>query len=436
MPGGPAPPADLVPKPSVSNWKPVAINFGNKAASPAASSAAATETGAATTEKKDIPKAFSIKPFSFSGAFGKPPMPAATDDKKDSTDTSATTASASADKTQETSVASAAAPSAATSAATPAEGDAPTTVTSPLAKPGFKFAVSTQWSFGPKTPALGANATVPAATDGEAAKVAPATTMKWNFGGNKPAGTAGAAGATEYKPGALSTHFVGGAKSTSATGFKPFQFGKNIAPAKPSEPAKEVLESLDKASSSVDASSSLADSAPVTIATGDENEDHLFKADAKLMEFDLTSKTWVERGVGSFKINQLKDESNTNKIQKYRMLMHMKTTLKLILNSFVYVGMTATAIDNPTVVKFSATPMPIAPKKEEDTVGAAAGTEDAAPKPAPIAQPAISLFTIRFRDAETAALCLKTINDALAAKAADSSASSSAAPAASEVKAE
>lgn len=416
IPGGAAPPAELVPKPSVSNWKPVAINFGNKPATSAATSSATTTTASttATTEKKEVPKAFSIKPFSFSAtaALGNPPMPAeASADGKDSTETTDAT-----EKKEGTSTASA--PTATDAASSDA---ASTTGASPLAKPGFKFAVSTTWSFGPKTPVLGAGA--PAATDGtsDAPKAAPATTMKWNFAGNKPP-AAPAKTATDFKPGLLSTHFVGGAKSTAATGFKPFQFGKNIAPAKPSEPSKEVLESLDKASSSVDSKAALIDSTPVTISTGDENEDHLFKADAKLMEFDLNTKIWVERGVGSFKINQLKDESNTNKIQKYRMLMHMKTTFKLILNSFVYVGMTATAIDNPTVVKFSATPMPIAPKKEEDAAAPAAAEDSEASKasaqPA-AAQPAISLFTIRFRDAETAALCLKTINDALAAKAAD-----------------
>ena len=412
VPSDPAPPAELVPKPSVAAWKPVSLNFGGigkstAAATPAAPSAApevtsAASTTASSTPAAPVPNAFAKPPpFSFSSAIGKPPAPAASEEKKDpkTADSSASKGDSSTDKSEST----------------------------PLVTTGFKFGASTTWlGLAKKT------GDASAASAEDSGKPAPATTMKWNFLGKSaaPAATAASTAAASdastsgasFKP-SLSTHFgksaSGAAAGGSFSGFKTnFQFGKDVQPPKASEPNKQVLESLDKTSSATDSAKALVDSAPVVTLTGDEGEDTLFKADAKLSEIDIAKGEWIERGVGSFKINQLKDETKTNKIDKYRMLMHVKTTLKLIVNSFIYVGMTAELAGegpSPVRVKFSATPVPVAPKPSSSSEE---GKDDESSKTPAAPQPAISVFALRFRDAETAALCLKTMKDAIAAKSA------------------
>lgn len=442
----PAPPASMVPKPSVGNWAPVTLNFGAARPAAVADKEKTASTPSTTTSASSVPKAFSNKPFSLSSTIGKPPVPATAEgETKTENGASAATGSAS------TASGSASTASDSATAASSTTGGS----SNPLIKQGFKFNVSTTWSHDSKPSGLfgkSSAATTPSSAGGDA-KVAPATTMKWNFLGTKTAASPGApgsstatgssspaagssstasgAGSADFKPAPLSTHF-GASKTSSFTGLKTnFQFGKNVPPAKPSEPSKEVLSSLADASSAhVDSAKTLADTAPVETKTGEEDEEVLFKADAKLNEFDLTTKTWVERGVGTFRINQLKDESKSHKINKFRLLMHVKTTLKLILNSFIFVGMSASIIDDkPTCIKFSATPMPVAPKSKEDEAGntdasaAAPAAAPAAPAASAAAAPqsAISIFIVRFRDTETAALCLKHINDSIAAKTASSS---------------
>lgn len=156
-----------------------------------------------------------------------------------------------------------------------------------------------------------------------------------------------------------------------------------------------------------DGAKEFASHSAVPTFTGEENESTLFDGYAKLYEFDNATKNWTERGVGQFRINHLKDEAK----QVYRLLMRTQTTLKLILNSPLFASMTALPMDKqPTCIKFTAIPIPGSTVKGADEAGEAAVEANHA-------NPGIALFNVRFKTAETAALALKTINDALSAKA-------------------
>lgn len=232
--------------------------------------------------------------------------------------------------------------------------------------------------------------------------------MKWNFLG-KTGGAAAAPGAAktgDFKPAPLSSHFT--AKSTGAFGGLKtnFQFGKNVAPAKAGEPSKEVLQSLERADAAP--AKSLADATPVETLTGEEEENVLFEAEAKLHQFDLATKAWVERGVGTFRLNQLKSDAS-----RYRLVMHLKTTLRIILNSPLYIGMNCSINEKQaSCVKFSAIPIPVPVKKNAED--GSATTEETQEASNSSSVPAA--FTVRFRDSETAAKSLKSIKDALANK--------------------
>lgn len=396
----PEPPAELVPKPTVSNWKPVALNFAGakktEANATEASASASEETKKETsTESKPaaVPKAFSAKPFAFSTQFGKPPMPSkdtnsATEGEKSTSDP-ASTASATATSTPSTTL--------------PLKSTTKPSEIAPLAGSGFKFTANTKWSFGKTAPTADASTSTNtnAQTEGEKKEgtVSPAPAKRtWNFMNNG-------------KPAPLSSHFPApGAATTEASGAKPgFQFGKNIAAAKASEPSKEVLKDL--AASKDDSASKLQDRAPVKTVTGEEQEDTVFTADAKLFEMDLVEKKWIERGVGVFRINRLKTDPT-----RLRVLMHIKTTLKLILNSPIYPGMIVMPLDKqPTCVKLTAIPIPVSSSSSssDSATDAAAATAEASKDEKK--QPSISVFNLRFRDAETAAKALKEAQDAIKA---------------------
>jgi Ran-binding protein 1 len=71
----------------------------------------------------------------------------------------------------------------------------------------------------------------------------------------------------------------------------------------------------------------------VDIATGEEDEETLWKRRAKLFRFDKESNTWKERGTGEIKFQKNK---TTNKI---RVLMRRDGTLKICANHLVLPSM-------------------------------------------------------------------------------------------------
>jgi hypothetical protein len=405
----PAPPAELVPKPTVGNWKPAALNFAGAKktdASPVKATVGeegekATTTTVAAKPAAAVPHAFSTKFMSFSSKFGAPPAsqkPVEGEGAKEGETTQNGASNAS------TASSSAAKPAmSASSASKPAE-------VAPLVGTGFKFTANTKWSFG-KSSATAENsgATTDAKSGDEAAKIPPATQKTWNF-------------MSKVKPAPLSSHFPAAGTSAGTEGVaKPaFQFGKNVAPAKASEVSKEVLKDL--ATPKDDSAAKLSDATPVVTHTGEEEETPLFTADAKLFELDAATKTWPERGVGVFRVNQFKTDPS-----RLRLVMHVKTTLKLILNTPIYAAMTAVPTDKqPTCIKFTGIPIPIPPSSEQKAAAEAA-EEQQQEKTEKKTTPAVSVFNLKFRDAETAAKALKAIKDALEkVKAAPSSSASSA----------
>ena len=63
----------------------------------------------------------------------------------------------------------------------------------------------------------------------------------------------------------------------------------------------------------------------IEIPTGEEDERHVFQSRAKLFIFDTDKKDWIEKGIGTVKINSDQKES-------LRTIMRSEGTLKILLN--------------------------------------------------------------------------------------------------------
>lgn len=77
-----------------------------------------------------------------------------------------------------------------------------------------------------------------------------------------------------------------------------------------------------------------------SVSTGEEHEDTLFKARAKLyrlQEDKEAADQWIEKGIGEFKINVAKDDKKA-----VRLIMRMDQTHRLLLNSRVFAQMLIT----------------------------------------------------------------------------------------------
>jgi len=68
----------------------------------------------------------------------------------------------------------------------------------------------------------------------------------------------------------------------------------------------------------------------VSVETGEEDEEVLFKMRAKLFRFDKDSSQWKERGTGDVKFLQHKDT------KKIRVLMRREKTLKVCANHYIH----------------------------------------------------------------------------------------------------
>eukprot|EP01100_Stratorugosa_tubuloviscum_P011707 TRINITY_DN528_c0_g1_i2.p1 TRINITY_DN528_c0_g1~~TRINITY_DN528_c0_g1_i2.p1 ORF type:complete len:308 (+),score=123.29 TRINITY_DN528_c0_g1_i2:27-950(+) len=79
--------------------------------------------------------------------------------------------------------------------------------------------------------------------------------------------------------------------------------------------------------------------APIEIETGEESEEKIFSAKVRLFIWEKKEdqSTWKERGFGTIKLNGTK---NSESQKKYRLIMRIDGSLKLILNCFLFPSMT------------------------------------------------------------------------------------------------
>ena len=80
---------------------------------------------------------------------------------------------------------------------------------------------------------------------------------------------------------------------------------------------------------------------PPQVDTGEEGEDTIFQARAKLFEFRHDSQSWAERGIGTFKLNVTpqdleKQEEEGESRARARFVMRATATHKVMLNAPIF----------------------------------------------------------------------------------------------------
>ncbi|VDM39881.1 unnamed protein product [Toxocara canis] len=83
--------------------------------------------------------------------------------------------------------------------------------------------------------------------------------------------------------------------------------------------------------------------------TGEENEINIYHAMCKLHSFDLTTKSWHERGMGSLRINRTNDSP-----PQYRIVGRITGNQRVVLNSRIFADMVLEKVSMKRI-KFSAT---------------------------------------------------------------------------------
>lgn len=119
--------------------------------------------------------------------------------------------------------------------------------------------------------------------------------------------------------------------STSATGTTP---GKTL-----SESAAEYCESHAQKRTYKE----------VTVVTGEEGETNAVQVHVKLHLFDKSTSNWVERGRGLLRLNDLKDGTDHSKIASSRLVMRTGGSLRVILNTKLFVGMNVEKPSDKTI---------------------------------------------------------------------------------------
>ncbi|XP_045158303.2 ran-binding protein 3-like [Mercenaria mercenaria] len=76
----------------------------------------------------------------------------------------------------------------------------------------------------------------------------------------------------------------------------------------------------------------------VEVVTGEENESNVLQTNGKLFVFDGDTQNWVERGRGLLRLNDMRCESSQT--FQSRLLMRTQGSLRLILNTKIWPGMT------------------------------------------------------------------------------------------------
>jgi len=83
----------------------------------------------------------------------------------------------------------------------------------------------------------------------------------------------------------------------------------------------------------------------VELITGEEEETNAFQMSAKLYMFDKDTSTWVERGRGQLRLNDLRAQADSGPTVTSRIIMRTAGSLRVILNSKIFPEMT---LEKPT----------------------------------------------------------------------------------------
>jgi len=83
----------------------------------------------------------------------------------------------------------------------------------------------------------------------------------------------------------------------------------------------------------------------VELITGEEEETNAFQMSAKLYMFDKDTSTWVERGRGQLRLNDLRTQAESGTSVTSRIIMRTAGSLRVILNSKIFPEMT---LEKPT----------------------------------------------------------------------------------------
>merc|ERR1739838_307624 len=83
----------------------------------------------------------------------------------------------------------------------------------------------------------------------------------------------------------------------------------------------------------------------VELITGEEEENNVFQMSAKLYMFDKDTSTWIERGRGQLRLNDLRTQAESGPTVTSRIIMRTAGSLRVILNSKIFPEMT---LEKPT----------------------------------------------------------------------------------------
>ncbi|ELU07305.1 hypothetical protein CAPTEDRAFT_48335, partial [Capitella teleta] len=78
--------------------------------------------------------------------------------------------------------------------------------------------------------------------------------------------------------------------------------------------------------------------AKVDVKTGEEAESNVFQLNAKLYVFETTTQTWIERGRGFLRLNDLSEPDGSS--FQSRLVMRTQGSLRLVMNTKIWPGMT------------------------------------------------------------------------------------------------
>ncbi|KAK2194157.1 hypothetical protein NP493_2g16015 [Ridgeia piscesae] len=149
-----------------------------------------------------------------------------------------------------------------------------------------------------------------------------------------------------------------GAASTSTDS----RTGSNSTSKNTTKPASEevaAVHTLEESAAAEQAKRTKVALEEVEVKTGEEDEYNVFQINAKLYVFQKESQSWIERGRGLLRLN---DMSNTERQSfQSRLVMRTQGSLRVVLNTKVFAGMTIdraspksvrlTALDEDGLVK-------------------------------------------------------------------------------------
>jgi len=126
-------------------------------------------------------------------------------------------------------------------------------------------------------------------------------------------------------------------------------FGKDIAAPKPREEGEEDGDDAGPEEEVPIEPIAGKKLTKVTVTTGEEEEDTIFKATAKLFAFDAKATGWKERGIGQIKVNQAK-----NNPSQARLIMRDLGGKQIRLNVAIFPAMIVEQAQKPTNITVQA----------------------------------------------------------------------------------